>query len=153
MRSKLRASTLLGAALSIMVFSAPAGQAQPADSMAGNAVPHERVVVYAPYVVTRKLVNPMMSKASAAGIEVVSASRTVSYADLNLSQASDQTTLEDRVHKAAQEACAEINQQYPKSIYTPIPQNQDCVGTAVNQAMVVVKDLEDAASIYGAIPR
>lgn len=149
MHSKSYVPGLFGAACGVMALAIPAGHAQPADNVAA----HERVVVYAPYVVTHKVTSPMMSKTSAAGIEVVSASRTVSYADLNLSQAPDENTLEDRVRQAAREACAEIDKTYPTSIYTPIPPKQDCVGNAINQAMVVVKDVENAAGMPNPIPR
>lgn len=142
MQSKMRVLGLLGAAL--VVFSSGETSAQSVGEPAAAA--HERITVYAPFVVTHKITNPMMSKTSATGIEVVTVSRSVSYADLNLSQSPDQITLENRVHQAAEEACKEIDRRYPKTTYAPIPANQDCVGTAVNQAMVIVKDLKDAAS-------
>lgn len=151
MQSKFYAFGLLGAAL--MAFSSGAGLAQPTDTAGTDAAPHERVTVYAPYVVTRKISNPRLANPSGVGIEVVTLSRNVSYSDLNLSQAEDQTTLANRVHQAAEDACKEIDRRYPKGAWASTPANQDCVGAAVNQAMYVVRDLEDVASVYGRIPR
>jgi UrcA family protein len=85
-----------------------AGNAQPSQSTASQpdeAATHEVVIVYASYVVTRKVSNAMMSKASATGLEVVSASRSVSFSDLDLSQPSDEATLGSHVYQAAHDAC------------------------------------------------
>lgn len=146
MQPKFYAFGLLGVAL--MVLPSAAGYAQPAQSTGaqpGDAAAHEKITVYAPYVVTRKIMNPMMSKTSSTGIEVISVSRSVSFSDLNLSQPPDQITLNNRVHQAAQDACSEIEKRFPATEYRPAP-NQDCVGNATREAMIIVKDLEDAAS-------
>lgn len=139
-----------------MVLSSGTGNAQPTQSVAAQpdeAAAHEVVIVYAPYVVTRTVISPMMSKTSATGLEVVSASRSVSFSDLNLSQPPDEATLESRVYQAAHDACKDIDERFPKSVYKPVPENQDCAGNAANQAMVIVKDLENAAAIHVPIPQ
>ena len=145
MSSKFHTSALTGAALTSLLLLGPA-QAQTAaeTSLSG----HEVIFVYAPYVVTRQVVNPMMSKKSATGIELVTQSRTVNFADLDLSEAADVATLTMRVRHAAQDACTDIEKRYPKSEYRPIPPNQDCVGNAFNEAMVTVRMVEAAAAKY-----
>ena len=144
--SKFHTSALTGAALTSLLLLGPA-QAQTAaeTSLSGQ---HEVIFVYAPYVVTRQVINPMMSKNSSTGIELVTQSRTVNFADLDLSEAADVATLNMRVRHAAQDACTDIERRYPKAQYHPIPANQDCVGNAVNEAMVTVRILEAAAAKY-----
>lgn len=132
-----------------MVLAVAPGKAQPAQSTAAapaESAMHEEVTVYAPYVVRRKVINPMMSKTSSTGLELVSVSRSVSFRDLDLSRPADVTTLENRVHQAAADACTEIDKRFPKTKFTPVPENQDCVGNAVSEAMITVKQLEAAAT-------
>ena len=131
-----------------MVLAVAPSKAQPVQSTpsAPTESMHEEVTVYAPYVVRRKVINPMMSKTSSTGLELVSVSRSVSFRDLDLSKPSDVTTLENRVHRAAADACTEIDKRFPTTKYTPVPENQDCVGNAVSEAMITVKQLEAAAT-------
>lgn len=109
---------------------------------------YETLTVYAPYVVRRQVVNPMMSKASSTGLQLVSISRAVSFADLDLSDPDQVKQLEGRVGMAAQDACAEIDKKFPRTRYRPVPENQDCIGNAKKAAMVAVKALEVAAAKY-----
>ena len=146
MSSQFHTSALAGAALAGLLFTGGAG-AQTAPEPKQDT-PHEVIFVYAPYVVTRQVINPMMSRKSSTGIELVSASRTVNFADLNLSEAPDVATLKMRVRLAAQDACSDIERHYPKTKYHPIPENQDCVGNAVEEAMVTVRAVEAAAAKY-----
>lgn len=142
---------VFAAPISLLLSSAflTSSSAQPLDStMALEQAQYETVTVYAPYVVKRQILNPMMSKTSSTGLELVSVSRSVSFADLNLSDERQVKMLEDRVGTAARDACAEIDKKFPRSRYTPVPANQDCVGNAKKSAMVAVKALEVAAAKY-----
>ena len=144
MSSKLRTLGSTGLALmSALTLSSAGGTLALAQSAVTG---HEEITVYAPFVVTRKVINPMMSKKSSAGLELVSASRSVSFRDLDLSKAADVTLLENRVHDAARDACNEIEKQFPKAKYHPIPENQDCVGNATSEAMITVNQLKAAAA-------
>jgi UrcA family protein len=110
---------LAGSVLAVLILSGGAN-AQPAPDLA-ESIPHETVLVYAPYVVTRTVINPMMSRTSSTGIELVSVSRTVNFGDLNLAKPADATTLENRVREAAKGACEDIERLYPKAQYRPHP--------------------------------
>ena len=151
MKSNVQSFGLKGmvcvAGLLLLANASGNAQAQQAtDSASAAASPQEEVMVYAPFVVQRKVLTRMMTRKSSTGLELISVSRSVSFADLDLSDSANVTTLENRVHQAAQDACNEIERRYPKSDYRPIPANQDCVGNAVREAMVVVRQLEASAT-------
>ena len=131
----------------LMMGAAFAGSslAQPANQQSLEFEQHETVTVYAPYIVRREVVNPMMSKKSSTGLEMVSISRSVSFADLDLSDPDQVKQLEGRVDIAARDACAEIEKKYPSSRYHPVPEKQDCPGNAKAAAMIAVRTLEAAA--------
>jgi len=128
----------------LLAASAP-GFAQPATS-ADTSPANEMVTVYAPFVVRHKPVKPMMSRTASTGLELVSVSRSVSFHDLDLSKPIDAATLENRVHRAAADACSELDKRFPRSIYLPVPEKQDCIGNAVSEAMVSVKQLIASAN-------
>lgn len=145
MKMNIRSFASVRAALvsGVLLAACGPGMAQPAADLPTPA--SEMVTVYAPFVVRHKPIDPMMSKTSSTGLELVSVSRTVSFHDLNLGKQIDADTLENRVHRAAVDACAELNKRYPTATYTPVPAKQDCVGNAVSGAMVSVKQLIAAA--------
>ena len=136
MMTRIFPLALIGASLMI---SGPT-LAQPGQSAEPPAA-YEMVTVYAPFVVRHRPASGTMSRAGSRGLELVSVSRSVSFHDLDLGKPIDAEILENRVHRAAVDACAELDKRFPKSIYTPVPEKQDCVGNAVNQAMVSVKQL------------
>ena len=140
MKTKIFTLALAGGAL-LLAGSSFAQPDQPTEPPAA----HETVTVYAPFVVRHKPVNPMMSRSHATGLELVSVSRAVSFHDLDLGKPIDADTLENRVHRAAVDACAELDKRFPKSVYIPVPEKQDCVGNAVNEAMISVKQLVASA--------
>jgi UrcA family protein len=135
MMTRIFPLALLGASL-LVPGSTLAQPDQPGEPPAA----YEMVTVYAPFVVRHKPLSGPLSKSSR-GLELVSVSRTVSFHDLDLGKPIDAETLENRVHRAAVDACAELDKRFPKSTYIPVPEKQDCVGNAVNQAMVSVKQL------------
>lgn len=144
----MRAIYLLAPGILAMA-SALAGSsvAQPAktQSQEFEEAQYETVTVYAPYVVKRQVVNSMMSKKSATGLEMVSISRSVSFADLDLADPGQAKQLESRVDIAAHDACRELEKKFPKSQYRPVPEDQNCAGNAKAAAMIAVRALEAAA--------
>ncbi|MDR3409922.1 MAG: UrcA family protein [Formivibrio sp.] len=72
--------------------------------------------------------------------------RAVSFSDLNLKDSKDQDKLKQRAEDAAKNACVELDRRFPKSVYIPVPANQDCVADASSQAMVSAKKLISAAA-------
>jgi UrcA family protein len=140
MTQKFPAMTLALAACGLAALTAPSSS-QPA---AAKSELHETITVYAPFVVRRAAVRPSPLKHGAA--EVISMDRQVSFADLDLTRSADQATLKARVNQAAQDACKELNRRFPKNIYIPVPENQDCVGNATKDAMQVVDEVILAAN-------
>jgi UrcA family protein len=138
---------LAPAILAMALAWAGSSAAQPAkmQSQEFEEAPYETVTVYAPYVVKRQIVNSMMSKKSATGLEMVSVTRRVSFSDLDLADAGQAKQLESRVDIAAHDACREIEKKFPKSQYRPVPEDQNCAGNAKSAAMIAVRALEAAA--------
>ena len=136
-------------ATAALVFVASQSPAQTVEGRASaDGTKYETVMVYAPYVVKRQIVSPMASKTSSTGLELVSISQAVSFADLDLSDVAQVKQLESRVRQAALHACGEIERKFPRSRYIPVPENQDCIGNATSAAMIAVKALEVAAARY-----
>jgi len=104
---------------------------------------NEEITVVAPEVVQRKIVGRTMIGAP---IEVISLSRPVSYADLDLTKQSDADELEKRIGDTAKAACKELNIMYPDAMFQPIPANQNCTRTATSEAMEVAKLVIAAAN-------
>ena len=138
-------SIIIPAILMMGTAFAGSSAAQPAQQSL-EFEQHETVTVYAPFIVRREVVNPMMSKKSSTGLEMVSVSRSVSFADLDLSDPGQAKQLEGRVDVAAHAACAEIEKKYPSARYHPVPENQDCPCNAKAAAMIAVRALEAAAA-------
>ncbi len=115
---------------------------QPAAEKPGA---HEMVEVFAPYVVRREPVRPRRGF-NREHLEIISVSRAVSFADLDLAKAEDRTILDSRVKQAAIDACKELDRRYPKQAYVPVPIEQDCVKNATDEAMIQVNELIAAAA-------
>jgi hypothetical protein len=61
--------------------------------------------------------------------------------------------LEKRVHRATQDAYHAIDNASPRQNIIPFQKHQDCVGNTTKEAVITVQTLEDAAYIYGRLPR
>ena len=93
----------------------------------------EEVNVVAPGIVQRKIVGRTVIGAP---IGIISLSRPVSYADLDLTRQSDDNELAQRIAATAKAACKQLDDMYPESsLYQPIPSDQHCVQTATTDAM------------------
>jgi UrcA family protein len=118
----------------------------PAVAQAAPASPEvtEEIIVRGPYIVRREplaarnrygLTNP----------EIISVSRAVSYADIDLSKGPGANELEKRIRDTANDVCQELNRRYPRSgIYIYV--STDCVKSATDDAMAVAKQVIAAAS-------
>jgi UrcA family protein len=74
-------------------------------------------------------------------MKTVSLSYGVSYSDLDLTTADGKEQLKARVRQAAEDACGELDRQYPMAE----PKGQRCVGAAVDSAKDQVHDAIAAA--------
>lgn len=135
-------------ALAIVAAMAIDRSAAQSPDRPSSETQYETVTVYAPLAVRRQVIDPMMSRKSSTGLELVSVSRSVSFFDLDLSDANQVRELKNRVKLAAHDACAEIDKKFPRTQYIPIPKDQDCEGNAIGGAMIAVKALEVAAARY-----
>jgi UrcA family protein len=126
-RSKHGAIALVAAIAAGMLAS---GQPAAAATSAPAAV--QAITVVAPHVVRHKVggTGPFGGP-----VEVLSLSRGVSYADLDLTTKAGVVAFEKRIKDTAQKACDQIEAEYPSTLYIAVPANQNCVGTAVSEAM------------------
>ncbi len=99
----------------------------------------DEITVVAPRMVTRKVVG---HSDVGAKIELISLTRHVSYADLNLALHADVTTLHKRIDDIAAESCKQLARMYPLSD----PHTPNCIKEAVasakSQTDKVVADAE-----------
>jgi UrcA family protein len=77
-----------------------------------------------------------------APIELVTLTRHVSYADLDLSKSADAATLEGRVTQTVKDACKELDDRYPLEPATA----SECTKISTDKAMVQVHHAVAAAS-------
>ena len=122
------------------------GASSTAFAQAGGASSaSEQVIIHAPEIIRRNL--PRNGPGTPPGLlnpEIISLSRAVSYADLNLAKASDVTELETRVKDTARDICQELDRQFPKTGGQYVRANVDCVKKAVDDGLQVVKQVTAA---------
>jgi len=94
------------------------------------------ITVVAPRPVTRVVGRT----SSGVPVELVTLTRHVSYADLDLAKSADAAALEARVNDTAKEACKQLDTLYPLRSSDP-----ECFKKAVDGAMVQVKAAVAAA--------
>ena len=78
-------------------------------------------------------------------IMVASLAMKVSYADLDLTKASDQKVFKDRIASKEREACQELDRKTPMKILQP-PVNTPCIGDAISEATKVADEVIAAAN-------
>lgn len=133
-------SIALTAFASILAVGGSAGAQQAGQKTEA----HETVTVYAPFVVRHAPYGP--SRGTPEPLELITVNRPVSFSDLDLKNATDQQTLETRVKQAAKDACQQLEHRFPKTVYIPVPADQDCEKNAVDEAMIMVRALTNAAN-------
>jgi UrcA family protein len=120
--------------------------AQPGAEAAPPVATAQGLTIVAPKVVRRQTTG---AKAFAsAPIEVLSLSRTVSFADLDLSTESGAIELKKRIMYGALAACDDLEAQYPSNIYVPVPAGQNCPDTTARAGLAVADEVISAAKVH-----
>ena len=125
----LNTSSVVSIAAILTMFSAV--------SFAESQQPTERITVRAPFLLTTK---QMRSGNQHMPVLTISASKEVSYSDLDLSSGADAATFENRIGETAKALCEQLERTYPSAIYVPLS-GQSCVKTATDQAMTIAHRL------------
>lgn len=118
----------------------PSGE--PTNGAAPSPPTTEALTVVAPRVL-RGQAGPAW--AQGAPIEVVSLSKTVSFADLDLTTSGGVDEFKKRIMYAALAACDELEAEYPSNRYVLVPATQNCPDTTATQALLIAKDIIAAA--------
>lgn len=124
--SVLRTTKLTLAAVGFMIASGPV-----------VAQEVREIIVEAPYVVHEKVGRT----SSGATVELVTLTRRVSYADLNLAMQADVATLNQRIDDTAKSSCKQLDSLYPLE-----PKDPACAKKAVDGAKAQVEAAIAAAS-------
>jgi len=117
----------------------------PAVAQSPSSEASEEVIIRAPYVVRREPVTRAGAPSGFSNPEVISLSRTVSYADLDLSKASGIAELEMRVRNTAKEVCQELSRRYPRTGGQYVYANTDCIKKATDDGMEVTRQITSVA--------
>lgn len=141
--NSMRDNLMLAAAGALLCGLA---SASPAVAQAPSYEASEEVIVRAPYVVRREPLARGGAPSSFSNPELISLSRGVSYADLDLSQAQGVAELETRVRTTARDVCQELNSRYPRTGGQYVYANTDCVKKATDDGMEAVRQIAAAAS-------
>ena len=120
-------------------FASDSALAQEKVIFSGGATSAE-VTVIAPRLLIRKLGRDAVGVPT----EVVSLTRHVTYADLDLRKPADAQTLEKRVDDMAKVACDQLAALYPMAA----PESPDCIREATDGAMRQVHASIDAANAH-----
>jgi UrcA family protein len=113
--------------------SGPARAQADADSHEAN----EHITVHAPDYVAKRAPLPGRQY-GLMNAEVISLSKAVTYADLDLTKPADVQELQKRITDTAKDVCQELNRRYPKTSFQ-IVVDRDCVKSAVDNAIDVEK--------------
>ena len=140
-RSGTRAAMLLGAALTLSATAAlaqnPTGTTPTPHSNADvqNANPNQTTVEDEVTVRASREARHQTVGRNYAGIpiEQVTLTREISYRDIDIHSPSGITTLRERIFTMARDACTELSNIYPVSVWAST--NQECVTTAVTKAL------------------
>lgn len=116
-----------------------------AKAVSSKSGAHEVVTVTGPYTVSEKVGSPWLTD-DGLPTEVISVSRPVSYADLDLSRTADVMRFRHRIRVAAKDVCAELDRRFPPEAFMPTPNNHDCVGVTTRRALLAANRAIDAAA-------
>ncbi|HWF76977.1 MAG TPA: UrcA family protein [Caulobacteraceae bacterium] len=130
---KIGFAALAGAALIAML---PSRHAATAAATPESGPYSQDVTVLAPEVVRERVGRGRHLQP----VYVASLSMKVSYADLDLTKASDQKVFKDRITAKAREACQDLDRRTPVKIYQP-PVNTPCIGDAIAEANRVADEV------------
>ena len=108
-------------------------------AFAASTADEQVTVQDAPYTVQRQMLDrPFGSNMSMMREERTTASKGVSYSDLDLSRDSDVVILKERAKEAAQDVCREANRHAGSQLYLPDERAPGCVADARKQALANV---------------
>lgn len=105
----------------------------------------EEVIVRSPYIVQRERPTRSPAPYNFDNPELISVSRHVSYADLNLFSPTGIAVLERRIRDTAKDVCEELERRYARTqLY--VHANMDCVRKAVDDATKAMQRVTAVAS-------
>jgi UrcA family protein len=100
---------------------------------------NEEIIIHAPEMVVKRMpTDPRPLRLQNA--EVITGEKAVTFVDLDLSKPGDVMELQRRISDTARDICQELNRRYPRTRFQVVV-DRDCVKTATDEAMAVVKDL------------
>ena len=117
-----------------------------AQAVSASSEANEEVTIRAPYVVRREPAPRVGAPSGFRNPELISLSRVVSYADLDLSRASGIAELQTRVRNTARDVCQELNTRYPRTGGQYVYANTDCVKKATDDGMEAIEQVTAVAS-------
>ena len=124
--------------LSGMLFALSLG----AELVSASAAEPERVIVNGPYTVHETMV--MRRGPGLVQDKLISVEQQVSYADLDMSKASDVETLKERVKQAAADDCKYLMRHYFPSEASVLDVTKDCLRGADRQALARVAEISSS---------
>ncbi len=130
----------VGAIVGGMTFFSPPAVAQEASAQPETM---QGITIIAPYVVHRKVVG---RSTIGAPIEVMSVSRSVSYADLDLRRTADAAELKKRISATAKDACNYLFSTNQGIALPPVTSSRTCVKAATAEAMMLANDVIAASN-------
>jgi UrcA family protein len=101
------------------------------------------ITIVAPHVVHRKVVG---RSSIGAPIEVMSVSRSVSYADLDLTKTADAAELKKRISDAAKDACNYLFSRERGLTLPPVTSSRSCMKEATSEAMMLANEVIAASN-------
>ena len=102
----------------------------------------EELIIRAPDVVRRPL--PRSGPGAPTGLrnpEIISLTRAVSYADLDLARPADVQEMQRRIGNTARDICQELQRRYPRQNSEFVYSATDCVQKATNDGLETLKQL------------
>ncbi len=103
----------------------------------------QEITIFSPFVVQRKMVG---RSTIGAPVEVTSVTSHVSYADLDLTKASDAAELKKRIADSARSACEHLYAMRVGTELKPVTSTRTCIKEATAEAMAQVNDVISASN-------
>jgi UrcA family protein len=126
------------AGAAVLGLAAGAAYAQPINSDSS-----EQITVVPPFS-TQQSTTPLKGGMN---FQTISVNRYVTYGDLDLSKPSDRSELENRIHDTAREACNALDAKFPPTVYVPVGESQDCIGSASRGALAMANISDDEGGV------
>jgi len=133
----IAASALVGG---LLALAAPTLAQTPSVSPSAQVPTAESVTVVAPRVVRREVAGGP-TRFSGSPVEVLSASRTVSFGDLDLTTQAGADEFRQRIMYGALAACDEIEAEYPSNIYVPVSSSHNCPDATARAGLATAEEV------------